>query len=173
MLDNRLAVHSDLDDIMELVRQAQAFMKSNGLDQWQDGYPQRELFQNDIDHGSCYLFFMDGKPCGVLTFYESEDEFYKKIYDGSWLTEGKNPAAIHRIAVSSDYRGKGIASKMLSFTENLARFKGYSSLRVDTHKENKPMRTLLEKCGFIHCGTVYLDGPENPRLYRQAYEKIV
>ncbi len=33
MLDNRLAIYADLDDIMKLVEQAQAFMKSNGLDQ--------------------------------------------------------------------------------------------------------------------------------------------
>ena len=40
-------------------------------------------------------------------------------------------------------------------------------LRIDTHRDNAPMRGALEKLGFVPCGTVTVDdGTE-----RIAYEK--
>ena len=45
---------------------------------------------------------------------------------------------------------------------------GYSSIKIDTHKENFVMRGLLEKNGFEYCGIILLeDGAE-----RVAYEKL-
>ncbi len=172
-MEHKLAYFDDLDEIMKLVRQAQEYMKSKGLDQWQDGYPQREIFEDDIRHGFCHLFVDDGELCGAVTLYELKDECYEKIYNGKWLTDGENTAAIHRVMVGNNSRGKGIGRLILSFAESLAKEKGYSSLRIDTHKDNESMCALLEKCGFSYCGVVHMDGPENPRMFRIAYEKLL
>ena len=41
-------------------------------------------------------------------------------------------------------------------------------LRIDTHGDNTVMRSLLEKLGFIPCGTIYVEEDDFPRL---AFEK--
>ena len=41
-------------------------------------------------------------------------------------------------------------------------------LRVDTHGDNRVMRNLLRKLGFVHCGTIYVEEDDFPRL---AFEK--
>ena len=42
------------------------------------------------------------------------------------------------------------------------------NLRIDTHRDNRIMRRLIEKSGFTYCGVIVLaDGSE-----RLAYQKI-
>ncbi len=41
-------------------------------------------------------------------------------------------------------------------------------LRIDTHNDNIVMQNLLPKPGFVHCGTIYVEEDDAPRL---AYEK--
>ena len=44
----------------------------------------------------------------------------------------------------------------------------YPHLRIDTHQNNRPMRTLIPRAGFAYCGVIHLaDG--SPRL---AYERL-
>lgn len=40
---------------------------------------------------------------------------------------------------------------------------------MDTHGDNVVMQRLLTKLGFIHCGTIYVEEDDYPRL---AYEKL-
>ena len=46
---------------------------------------------------------------------------------------------------------------------------GKSSLRIDTHEGNVVMRRMLEKQGFMPCGTILLQNGD-PRV---AYEKVL
>ena len=36
-------------------------------------------------------------------------------------------------------------------------------LRMDTHGDNTVMQNLLKKCGFAHCGTIYVEEDDYPR----------
>lgn len=172
-MEHRLAAPGDIGRIMEIVGQAQAFMASRNLDQWQDGYPQDHVFLEDIKREECHILTETGKPAAVFTVSTVPEKCYEDILDGQWLTPGENYAVVHRAAVSSNYRGGGLGAEIMSVSENLAAQKGCISVRVDTHRDNRAMRRLLERCGYTHCGMVYLEGPENPRLAREAYEKLL
>ena len=97
------------------------------------------------------------------------DGNYDEI-EGKWLTKG-NYIAVHRVAVSEKYRGSGAAKFVLNYAaEELARTRGRTSIRIDTHEMNKPMRSLLASQGFTECGTVYISRDYSQRI---AYEKIL
>ncbi len=51
----RRATHNDCDAIMSIVRSAQQALAELGIDQWQDGYPEREVIHSDIDQGIGYV----------------------------------------------------------------------------------------------------------------------
>ena len=42
-------------------------------------------------------------------------------------------------------------------------------IRIDTHGDNYVMQGCLKKLGFAHCGTVYVEEDDDPRL---AFEKV-
>lgn len=172
-MEHRKAALSDLPAIMEIVREAQEFMHGQGLDQWTDGYPQDYVFKADIERGECWVLTEGEATVAVMALCRRPEDCYRQVYDGQWLTEGENYAVIHRSAVSSKCRGKGVGAALVALAERLSSEMGCVSLRVDTHRENRPMRGLLEKCGFTYCGWVYLEGPENPRMARVIYEKLI
>ena len=169
----RPATVAEMSRIMAIVTDAQRFLKESGVDQWQEGYPSPEVFTQDIAKGVCWVATIDGRVAAVISVYFEPEACYASVEDGKWLTGDAPYAVFHRAAVSADYRGMGIAGQMLSFAESLAREQGFKSLRGDTHRNNKPMRALLEKQGYIHCGTIYLDGVKTTKNQRVCYEKLL
>ena len=41
----------DVDRILELIEMAKSSLKEMGIDQWQNGYPNREKIENDVNKG--------------------------------------------------------------------------------------------------------------------------
>lgn len=57
----RLALKSDIPQIMKIVDEAQEFIKNQGFNQWQDGYPDEGAFLADISGGCCHVFCEAGR----------------------------------------------------------------------------------------------------------------
>ena len=68
-----------------------------------------------------------------------------------------------------NYRGKGLASDMLKYAEQLCKEKNIKSIKIDTHLDNKVMRGLISKNGYKYCGIIYLNNGDK----RVGYEKIL
>ncbi len=160
----------ELEPVLSVIKDARARIGGLGIDQWQDGYPNREILSEDIRRGCSYVAKDDdGSLCGTCAIIEDGEPLYDRIYDGQWLSEGRSYVAVHRVAVSGAKLRRGVAGSMMRFAEQMARQRGMKSVRIDTHKGNLPMRTMLEKNGYVHCGTIYLETGE-PRV---AYEKLL
>lgn len=44
----RKSTYDDVDKILEIIEKAKAEFKKSGLDQWQNGYPNRQVIENDV-----------------------------------------------------------------------------------------------------------------------------
>ena len=164
----RLAEKKDIDIIMQIIADARESIGRLGIDQWQYGYPTRDIVKEDIVLERSFVAIESDEICATFALMLHGEPTYKKIYCGSWIGDGEY-LALHRIAIESSHRGKGIAEKIVEFLSEYSKENGYSSIRVDTHQGNLPMRKMLEKNGFEYCGTIHLlDGQE-----RVAYEKLV
>ena len=115
-----------------------------------------------------FVVIKDDEICATFALMLHGEPTYKKIYCGAWISDGEY-LALHRIAIESSHKGKGVAEQIVKFICEYGNENGYSSVRVDTHQGNIPMRKMLEKNGFEYCGTIHLlDGQE-----RVAYERLV
>ena len=54
-MEYRLAQKSDIDDVFTLIKAAIVQMEADGIYQWDDIYPTKEDFINDIEKESLYL----------------------------------------------------------------------------------------------------------------------
>lgn len=167
----RRAEITDLPEIMEIIDNAKVFMRVFDMDQWQNGYPNEEVFRRDIILKECYVAICDNETAGVMVVTPVPEECYKEIEGQGWLTDSEPYMTIHRMAVAEKYRGTKVAEEMISFAENLCMKKGRKSLRTDTHKKNLTMQRFLEKQGFSYCGVVDYKDTAGDTL-RIAYEKI-
>lgn len=160
----------DIDRIMIILGEARLKMGQLGIDQWQYGYPTRDIIKNDIVSGHSYTVREEEGGEIYATFFLKTDgePTYKEIFEGAWLTDGEY-VALHRIAVCNAKRGTGMADKMIEFIGNECIKLGAGSIRVDTHRGNIPMQKLLARSGFQYCGIIYLGTGEE----RLAYEKVI
>ncbi len=166
----RRARVEDIDEIMRVVSEARAFMRGLGIDQWQDGYPERELLLEDIEIGQLYVFEEHGRVRAMAALSLLPEPVYDAI-DGAWRTgPGERYLTIHRMALDDASRGKGLAGAMALEAERLARENGCASVRADTHRGNAAMRRFLQKRGFENCGLVCYSVKTGDPL-RVAYEK--
>lgn len=165
----RLAGKRDIPAILSIIRQAQASIARLGIAQWQDGYPNREIFEQDIQREQCYIFLIEKRIAGVMVVSFESEECYRALTGGKWLSELPY-GVVHRMAVADAARSGGLAGQMMELAEICCLQNGVTSLRVDTHEGNLPMRKFLKKHGFTLCGTVDYGGPDGKRI---ALEKLL
>ena len=184
MMNFRKSTFDDIDRILEIIEKAKAELKKMGLDQWQKGYPNREVIESDVKKGISYVLEetaennenseekVSGKIVGTIVLSPEREEPYSKI-EGKWITDDDDYMVVHRLAVDSDVKNKGLATKILEFSEGVCIENKILSLKADTHENNEPMKRLLVKNGFSFCGLIYLDREPDLGAKRTAYEKII
>jgi len=170
MITHRPAESGDHQAIVALIANARRYIASQGIDQWQDGYPEPELIARDIVDGIGVVFLWDGAICGYMALMDVPEPIYDAL-EGEWISPLPY-ATIHRMAIDDGYRGRGVSTAMLTYGEEYARSRGLGSVRADTHRGNRAMRGLLGKSGFAYCGEVHYPVTAGDPV-RVAYEKTV
>lgn len=149
----RAARLSDLPAIMEIIGEAKQNLKEQGVNQWQRNYPNISVIERDIVSGSCYVAEEEGQVAASFAVSFDGDADYDKIYNGSWRQKGRF-AVVHRVAVGAAWRGRGLASAALHHAEKLSLARNIGYLKIDTHRDNLPMRRVLGKNDFALCGQI-------------------
>jgi len=171
-IECRLACEEDLDAIEDILKQAKASLAKFKVDQWNANYPAREDFLADISRGECYVLLCGDRVGAFFTLTTQPEPGYSAITDGKWGYDGPY-ATLHRCAVAQQWRGSGLSDRIISECERLTLALDRTCLRVDTHKKNKAMQSLLTRCGFQFRGNVLVDAPNGHDPRRKAFEKIL
>ena len=164
----RLATLEDIDEIMAIIEDGRKFLKPQNSGQWQNGYPNKDDFINDINNKNLYVVLTDDNFIASVAAFTYHEEDYDHLYEGKWLTSLPY-MVMHRIAVKNEYRGQGYGYALFDLLEKVAKKEGYHSLRIDTHENNKVMLHLLDKSGFVYCGKAIL----KPDKDRMVFEKVI
>lgn len=160
---------NDIPAIMKIIADAQQYLASLSIDQWQDGYPTIEQIELDIKNEDSYLVYDDNKIIGTTVFSINGEPTYNKI-EGEWLTKkDAQYGVIHRLAVDDKYRKSGMAKFVFNQCENDLNNLGIKSMRIDTHRDNKGMQKILTSLGYQYCGIIILTSGAK----RLAYEKLL
>lgn len=162
----RKASRTDVPEIWSILQQAIHRRKLDGSRQWQDGYPNEEVLRQDIDKGVGYVLTIDDAVAGYAAILINDEPAYHEL-KGSWITNG-DFVVLHRLAVSDQFLGQGIAQKMLLHAEQVALKNDINSVKIDTNFDNAPMLKIVEKLGYQYCGEVTFRGGA-----RMAFEKVL
>ena len=123
---------------MELTKACGAHMRSNGIDQWDEDYPDIDTLRRDIIDQNLFVMKKDDQVVGVIVLNENQDPEYDEM---NWSTEGNSFLVVHRLAISPRFQGQGLARKMMDFAESYAMKNGYKAIRLDTFSQN--LRKIL------------------------------
>lgn len=178
MTSIRRATEEDIERCDLILNHAKDFLRSQGLSQWQWGYPSRQNIENDVEAKELYVAYDEetGEILGSAMITLAGEPNYNSPLRGAWLTDSPNDAqatyaCIHRVTCAPEHRGKGVATSLMAECERQAREAGKRSCRVETHPHNASMRHIAEKMGYVHCCDI---ASRHDQLHgRVAYEKLL
>jgi len=162
----RKATLNDLPQIWVILQNAIQRRKEDGSNQWQDGYPNTQVVEKDIEQGAGFVLADGDSIAGYCAILINDEPAYAEI-KGKWLTDD-DFVVFHRVAISEDHLGKGLSGKMLNYIEDFARNNNINSVKADTNFDNGAMKHVFEKAGYVYCGEVFFRGSS-----RMAYEKVL
>ena len=148
----RLAKKSDLDRVLQITRLCAREMESRKVFQWNEHYPDRQSFVNDINNSELYVYCIKDMAVGCVSICALMDEVYHKV---AWKTNGKNSVYVHRLAVDPKHQQQGIGSKLMDFVENESKLNGMKSIRLDTFSQNKVNQNFYEQRGYVKLEDIY------------------
>ncbi|NRA10590.1 MAG: GNAT family N-acetyltransferase [Crocinitomicaceae bacterium] len=159
----------ELDSILELTRACGKHMRDNGIDQWDENYPDRDSLLNDLNTETLFAYRENSVILGIVVLNESQDEEYAEI---KWSTsDADRNIVVHRLAVQPDQQGKGIARKIMDFAEVHAKDQGYDAIRLDTFSQNPRNQKFYTNRGYNDLGPVYLKYKKDHPYY--CYEMLL
>jgi GNAT superfamily N-acetyltransferase len=166
MYSFRKALASDKEKIWEILQFAIQRRKEEGSKQWQDGYPNLNVIESDIEKDEGFVLTDGNTIVGYAAVIINNEPEYEKIV-GKWLTND-DFVVVHRIAIAENYLGKNVSKIILKHIEDFAINNTIFSIKVDTNFDNFAMLRIFEKLDYTYCGEVYFRGSP-----RKAFEKIL
>ena len=168
MIKIELATLNELDRVKEIAEACAKNMIENNIFQWNDKYPSREIFKEDIKNKSLYVSKINQEVVGCIMFSFRKDDVYKTV---NWITEDEYNLYIHRLAVDPIFQKRGIARKMMDFAEDFAKSNNYRSVRLDTFSQNPRNNKFYKARGYNKLDDVYF--PKQSEFPFHCYEKLV
>jgi len=159
----------DLDEIIALTRACGRHMRDNGIDQWDEDYPDIDSIKNDLKTETLFTYSENDKILGIVVLNENQDEEYAEI---KWSTSsGQRNIVVHRLAVLPEHQGRGIARKLMDFVEQYSKDQRYDAIRLDTFSQNPRNQQFYENRGYDKLGSVYLKYKKDYPYY--CYELLL
>ena len=150
-MKTRYAKTEDLDKIMKIIKETVKEMNENGNFQWDETYPNREVFLNDIKEETLYTVVNENDE--VIGVGAANFESFEEYDDLEWKS-GKDDYVIHRLAVDNAYRSTGAAALLMENIENEIMKKGKCFMRTDTNSKNIKAQKFFEKTGYKFVGEI-------------------
>lgn len=154
----RRALLTDLEKVLNIKEVVVADMVKHNIFQWDHTYPNQDVLTQDIENENLYVIEENNIICGFACIDTYQAPEYKTL-------DFKAPEmayVIHRLAIHPDYNGRGYASKIIKFAEELALKDGVLDLRIDTFSQNRRAQDFFKKQGFNYIGDVFFPRKTEP-----------
>jgi ribosomal protein S18 acetylase RimI-like enzyme len=163
----RKAEISDLENIMLMYKSCVSGMIENGIDQWDESYPNTEVIMEDLIAQTYFVAIENNIIIAGINIDQNQDDTYLAI---DWKDKKNQFLVVHRLAVKVEFWNDGIGKSLMLFTENLVTEKGLNSIRLDTYSGNPKAMEFYRRLGYRELGAINLK-PNKNEYY--CFEKII
>ena len=148
-LQYRKATLDDIEKICSLVSRAVDVMINHNILQWDELYPTKEDFQDDINHNQLYVGLAYGHIAVVYTLNQECEEEYQ---NGNWKYPDKPYYVVHRLCVHPDFQNQGIAKYTLLHIEAELLKNNVHAIRLDAFSNNPYALKLYDSLHYSQVG---------------------
>ena len=163
----RKANKVDLENIMKMYKSCVKGMITNGIDQWDDTYPNTKIISQDLKAMTYYVAEIEGEIIGGINIDQNQDETYLAI---DWKDKSNSSLVVHRLGVKEENWGEEMGKRLMNFVEDLVVKEKLKSIRLDTYSGNPKAIKFYKRLGYARLGHIYLK-PNKNEYY--CFEKII
>ncbi|ORX81358.1 acetyltransferase [Anaeromyces robustus] len=145
MMIYKLGTIQDLDAICSLIKDAIVEMEKHNIYQWDEIYPTRNDFEEDIKNNNLYVVYDEDR---LIAFYVISKEYDEQYNNAKWKYDDESAYILHRFCVSPKMQNKGIGKIVLKHIEKQIKDMGYHSIRLDTFTQNPFAQRLYRHNGY-------------------------
>jgi len=157
------ATIADVTAAQALIDGARHWLRSRGIDQWQDPVPDAVL-RRDVEQGNLFVARQDEVVVAMVTVSDSDS--------GTWSVDSSPAVYVHRLAVAQAHRGSRLGQRLLAWVEAKAADRGAAFVRLDCASDNPRLRRFYEQQGFRHVHDVTVTSLDGGRqLASSLYER--
>lgn len=142
-------------------------MLKNGIDQWDQNYPNSDIIRADIKARTYFIAEINGEIVGGINLDEIQDPTYLNI---DWKDKTNSFLVVHRLAVKEENWGGKVGKALMVFAEETILEEGLTSIRLDTYSGNPKAIEFYRRLGYSELGTI--DLKPNKNKYH-CFEKII
>jgi ribosomal protein S18 acetylase RimI-like enzyme len=147
----RLACQEELEALHGIVRDATRHMDEQGILQWDEIYPNKEILSKDVEKQEMHIIELEGRVAGFIVINEDQSPEYAAT---NWEYPGR-ALVVHRLTIDPVCQRRGLAKRLMGFAEEAAAVKGYNCIRLDAFTRNPAAFTLYENRGYRRAGKVH------------------
>lgn len=151
-MDIVLGQLDDLDEIENMIGLCINRLRKNGIYQWNENYPSREIIRNDIINKNLYKIRYNNSCIGIVVIDEISEKEWGTV---KWSETNIKPLMVHRLVVDPSWQRMGIGKRLINFTMDYARDNKYDSIRFDVYSGNPEAVKTYERLGCVKRGEVY------------------
>ena len=148
----RPAVPEDIDALCALVRAATEHLDEQGIYQWDEAYPTRDILLADIAAGEMTVGVSDGEIAVLFVLNRTGEEDYA---NGSWQYPDEPWFVGHRLCVHPKFQNRGVGKRTMEQIEGEVLRRGGRVLRLDTFSKNPWTLRLYRGRGYETVGYVH------------------
>jgi len=143
------ALAADATGVMEIIRRCLAQMRTQGIEQWDEIYPDQGVIADDIRARSLHVVRAGDRCVAAICLNEVQPDEYRDL---PWRCTAGRVLVIHRLCVHPDWQAHGLARELMDFAERHAREKGYACIRLDAYCGNPRAMALYQRRGYLLVG---------------------
>ena len=157
----RSAVPDDLDEVIDLFRDASAWLAARGINQWQRD-PRVEQVRRDIAEGT--VFVGQDDHTGEIVATVTVDTFADPDFWGP-EDEPRSALYLHRMIVARPLAGRRLGHQLTEWIMQLAHALGYQRVRLGCWRSNTPLQRYYAAHGWRWVRTVDVPWRESGALF--------
>jgi len=103
----RTATSNDIEDVLALVRVCIDYLRSRGIEQWDEVYPDHNTIERDVRTSTTFLASNARETVGAIVLNDHQDPEYAEV---PWQFMTGCVAVIHRLMIRPTMEGKGLGA---------------------------------------------------------------
>jgi ribosomal protein S18 acetylase RimI-like enzyme len=127
-------------------------MRREGIEQWDDVYPDEATLRADVQARTMHLATREGLGLiGAFVLNDYQNPEYAQV---PWTITSQRVAVVHRLMVAPRHQRQGFAHQLMRLAEKHAGDAGYDAVRLDAFSENPRALRLYRELGYRDAGSV-------------------